>query len=275
MPNWAGYDTASFLYSAPRAGMSGSCNPNGYNLAKYTIEKYTQTADKYFARYFLTPGNFSPFDPAEINAMRAATTYALMPISATTRTRLETSGETGKQYGRDDATTTLQRVIAALNSGYGLVVPSSRVVYVYLNIEQDYQITAWYWEGWSETVYWYSDPTHGLPFYPAAYANPNDIGTMNMLASYSADAQHTCYGLWTTQPSASSTNCQWCNNAPPPAWTSTSVQGYPGLTLHHWQYTIDGICYPGSGCDSCRPAVDQDQSNPAFDMATYMLQVTP
>lgn len=280
MPNWAGYDTAKFLYDVPpREGMLPSCNPNGYNLARYTALHYPEAANKYFARYFLAP-NFSPFDPAEIDALRAATFFYLMPISAPTFTNLTTSGEAGKQLGRDDATTTLQNIVAALNSGRGLVTPTSGTVYVYLNIEQGYPITAWYWEGWSETVYLYQDPTYGAPFFPGVYANPNDTSTMNMLVGYNnrSDAQHTCYGLWTTQPNAANTNCQWCNNAPPPAWNTTLTppqpQGFAGLTLHHWQYTIHDVCYPGSGCDSCRPHVDQDQSNPAFDMALYMLRVT-
>lgn len=266
MPNWAGYDTASFLYSVP-----GICNPNGYNLAKYTTLHYTQSANKYFARYFLTPGTFSPFDPAEINAMRIATFYALMPISDPTYARMTTGGTTGKTYGQQDATTTLNNIASALNSGQGLVVPSSRIVYVYLDIEQGYPITNWYWEGWSETIYNTYVPGIGAPFYPAVYANPNDTTTMNMLKGYNADAQHKCYGLWSTQPSASKTNCPWCNNAPPPGWSS--AQGFSGLPLQHWQYAINPICVSGT-CDSCRPTVDQDQSDPSSDMALYMLQVT-
>ena len=270
MPNWAGYDTASYLYDPPRQGMTSSCNPNGYDLARFTAAKYTQSANKYFARYFLAP-NFNPFDPAEIISLRNATFYYLMPISAPTYARITTSGDVGKQYGRDDANLTLQRIVAALNSGYGLVLPDNRRLYVYLNIEAGYPITAWYWEGWSETVFHYSDPTYGLPFWPAAYANPNDAATMNMLVSYNADTQHTCQGLWTSQLSASGSNCSWCNNTPPPSWSS--AQGYAGLTVHHWQYTLDEVCNPG-GCDSCRPHLDQDQSNPNFDMALYMLRVT-
>src|SRR6266568_2312729 len=84
-------------------------------------------------------------------------------------------------------------------------------VYVYLDIEHDTPISAWYWEGWSETIYLYSDPTWDAPFWPCVYATPStvagstDKATMDMLVGYNnrQDAQHSCYGLWTTQPSYS------------------------------------------------------------------------
>jgi hypothetical protein len=157
-------------------------------------------------------------------------------------------------------------------------------------------LRAWYWEGWSETIYLYSDATWDAPFWPAVYATPSTVpfsinkATMDMLVGYNnrGDAQHSCYGLWTTQPSYSgsdTTVCNYSTNNPGPTWDlpANHPQGYTGLVLHHWQYALDdnfwtSACQdtdPGTiCCDSCRPHVDNNQSDPNQEMMNHTLRIT-
>jgi hypothetical protein len=296
MARWAGFDTASFTYALPRPIPPGqsvwSCNPNNQSLAVYTANHYANRTptSKYFGRYFHSDVGFSPFDPAEITALRAATFFYILPISAPDAFYQTMANQTGKDRGRADATTCINNIIAAADSGRGLTIPND--VYVYLDVEPGVRMSAWYWEGWSETIYNFVDGVWGQPFWPAVYATPstvpgsNNKAVMDMLVSYNAagdQQQHWCYGLWTTQPSYAGTDATTCNysaNNPGPTWDLAGGHptGYSGLVLHHWQYALDENFWNDptcSGCcDSCRPHVDNDQSDPNSEMTTYMLRIT-
>ena len=150
---------------------------------------------------------------------------------------------------------------------------------------------------WSETIYNYSDGTWGSPFWPCVYATPStvagstDKATMDMLVGYisRSDTQHSCQSLWTTQPSYQGTDpttCGYSTNNPGPTWDPAAghPKGYTGLVAGHWQYALDGNFWEAQGChinppsqsccDTCRPHVDNDQSNPNDEMTNYMLRIT-
>ena len=71
-------------------------------------------------------------------------------------------------------------------------------------------------------------------------------------------------------------------NSPLPTFSAalplTNLSGSYRVTLHHWQHGIDGTHRPNvpSGCqvcETCRPTVDNDSSNPAFNMMDFALNV--
>lgn len=92
---------------------------------------------------------------------------------------------------------------------------------------------------------------------------------------------YTCWGLWSTQPSAQ--DCAtYCTIGGP---DFSNMIGYPGITAHLWQYGIhESAGVPNSGCPktlpnppgpcySAYPNVDLDETNPSFSQISYMLQI--
>lgn len=307
MARWLGFDSFSRASDAPGGGvktLSASClpNPSQNNLAKYAKDHYTNReppvspALKFFGRYFFTSSGGGLYSAStETSALSTAQFNFLIAISSPSSSREQTGGTTGYNYGVNDANSTLNNIISAMQYG-GMGLGSSGRIYVYLDIEPDVALTQNYWDGWALTVFNYTAPP-GMtvncpspntsivaPFYPCAYANPvvagrpNNQQTMNVLTKNTLDGpdwNKACYGLWTQQTSLSS--CAACSLNPPPGWSN--AVGYSWLTLHFYQHAINDVCAPppnyGDCEGNCRPWVDDDQSTtePSFEIMFYILQV--
>jgi hypothetical protein len=156
---------------------------------------------------------------------------------------------------------------------------SNHGVYLYLDIEYGGGFTPLnrnYWKGWHDSVRnsWIVSPRYGAllgTIYPAAYANPSDAATMDVLVNTPG---YTCWGLWSPKPTA--VNCSYCTIAGP---DFSNAQFYPGVTAHIWQYGIHAppgqpnLACPFS-CYSGYPNVDLDETNPSFSQIIYMLQIS-
>lgn len=262
---------------------SGASPDPNQNFASYVKNRWS-TPHQYFGRYFgNSPGRFGNGTAAgmlaECQALVANLFNFIPPVNSPGNVQLDyNTGGLAAQAATADIQT-------AINQGHmDLPDTANHAVYLYLDIEYGTGISPLstaYWQGWSDAVRnsFITSPRWGVlkPIYPAAYANPNDGATMNVLVG---TLGYTCWGLWTPTPSA--VNCDYCAIPGPNIANAT---GNPSLTMHLWQYGIHETAgKPSSGCpysDSPSPCgtdypnVDLDESNPDFVMSNYWLWLFP
>lgn len=252
------------------------------------VRAYWATSHQYWGRYFgISPGRYGSGDPSQMGAeslhMFQNGYYQVVPINSPGN--VSTNDYNAGGYQAQQATADIQ---TAINAGHmDLPDTFNHGVYLYLDIEPppDYPpLAREFWKGWHDAVRnsWIVSPRYGSllgTIYPAAYANPSDTTTMDVLTNTPG---YTCWGLWSPNPSA--VNCGTYCTIPGPDFSAGNF--YPGITAHLWQYGVhERAGVSGSGCPytlpnppgpcySGYPDVDLDETNPSFSQISYMLQIS-
>jgi hypothetical protein len=255
------------------------------NMAQ-RVRAYWVTTHQYWGRYFgnIASGRYGGGSQAGMAAENLALLnsgfYEVVPINSPGNVGTNDYNAGGLQA--QAATADIQ---TAINAGHmDLPDTSNHAVYLYLDIEYPGSaLNREYWKGWHDSVRnsWIVSPRWGSllgPIYPAAYANPSDATTMDVLTNTPG---YICWGLWSPKPSAVA--CGTYCTIPGPDFGFG--QFYAGLTAHLWQYGIhetagvsnSGCPYtlpnPPGACYSDYPNVDLDETNPSFSQISYMLQI--
>ena len=184
---------------------------------------------------------------------------SVAPIQASQASRQSTGGSTGYGYGQTDAGTTIKNINNFLASGE-LVKPSSGLVYVYLDVEANTNITADYWAGWANAIWHATDPSGALPYYPCVYTQFTESGgkyypqssvqsALNSACTNYPNIEVQCFGLWSNEPEPYS----FCSPSATPDWSvfGTFQQDlcgtYVSVPVLLYQYAENCGCIVGGG----------------------------
>ncbi len=238
-------------------------------------------------RYFDVSYTWQGGEGTNAKAQTGGALAYIVPLQSSFPNNQSKTGSAGFSQGQVDANTTCLTILANINSGE-LAVPSSDMVYVYLDVASASDLSVDYWAGWADYVWHYN--VNGLePLFPALYAHfSTDDGTnyhldqllqnvLNNAPVAYPNNEVCCFGLWTFEPQP----CVYCDQNPTitmpnyATYSQPCISGGRKVPMVIWQYAQYGaspaVSPPhGSGCqnDVCqRPStifgsqhVDLDRS---------------
>lgn len=215
-----GFDTASYVYDVSGAG-------SVYGTPTYWIRYFSPSPNG-------TVDQSGSHANAECDAIWDSGARYLSPITSPLQSRL--SGTSA--MGQADA----QTFVSALHTVYSAVIPlqipTSNVLYCWLDQEQSTSMSTGYWSGWAGYINTNDWSGQGYyPLYATLYCNPcasNACTTVNTAGG--------CYHIWTTQPQ----KCGYkLSNLPSWAPSGCSTSGCHtggGPTVNLWQFALHSYC---------------------------------
>jgi hypothetical protein len=208
----------------------------GYDTANYIQDVYQSAHDEfgadpgYWIRYF-NPCPFGSFNDDPTTESQAAWNsggHFVGAVSSPSQSRL--AGSTAE--GQADSQTYCASLLSAFYAVEALYLPSSEMLYCWLDQEASTSLSLDYWNGWATYLgdYNFADNGH-YPLYPGLYCDP-DAAPPNCSIIGNADA-FPCAGVWasTPEPCGSLTD--------PPAFAPEECSK---VSTELWQFGEQGVC---------------------------------
>jgi hypothetical protein len=236
-----GYDTASTVAEA-----WGSANSKGYGKPSFWL--------RYFSPCYSRPFNVSSTNANDecISIWDVGSPY-LSPITVPDTTHLAISGAAGTAQGQADAQAFCSALVTTYKDVHPLNLPANGALYCWLDQEEAYGLSTYYWNAWASYVGGFDfDGAGAHPLYPCLYCTPN--ATRPNCSTIQNPDVFPASGVWSSE-------WQECRNslAHPPSWNAQSCSSTSTIM---WQFCDGtGICN-----DSL---VDQDLNASGFSLEHY------
>ena len=192
-------------------------NDPNFNWANF--KQWKGEWPQFVARYFggnedATFGEFAAF-----KTTTGGKCHYVVPAQASVVSNQQMTGNAGLSQGATDAATTIKNLNYFIQSG-DLKIPPSNEVYVYLDVEENTDLSASYWAGWANAIFTATDPSGLAAFWPAMYSpmtadssglyRPHKVvrDALNSACSAAPSSYNVqCYGIWASQPEDVPASC--------------------------------------------------------------------